>query len=376
MLMHDGRCVDKQRMAQTRAFRGSILVAAACLASLSAQAERTPVTRLMPAPRVSFPGAVDSNTPIVRELVNGVPRIFAITSFGGSPSLSVGESLESLSDASAVRFDPHPGHGVWMESVIAADDGTWYGFYHHERPADECARADRFIPRLAAARSRDQGQTWEPLGVILEMSPDTTACNSANRFVLGGVGDVSVMLDDAKQDLYFFYSQYVREAASQGVGVARLAWADRDTPVGRVAVWRDGAWLPARELESADGSATSWDYPVGTPLVAPRQPWHDGNPAADAFWGPAIHWNTYLQQYVMLVNRARDETFNTEGIYVAFAPTLDRPDAWSAPQRIASGGGWYAQVVGLEPDGTDRRAGQRARFFQTGKSEFFIQFSK
>jgi hypothetical protein len=325
---------------------------------------------------LAFPGAVDSNTPILKDLVEGDLRVFAITSFGGTPSLSVGASLDRLPPASAVRFEPHPGHGVWMESVIPADDGTWYGFYHHERPADECGRSDRFIPRLGAARSHDQGQTWQPLGVILEMPPQTHACTSANRFVLGGVGDVSVMLDAERQDLYFFYSQYVKEANHQGVGVARMAWADRDAPVGRMTVWQEGAWIPARARVEADPEAITWEYPVATPLVTPRQPWHDGRSGADVFWGPAIHWNTYLEQYVMLVNRARDETFNTDGIYVAFAPTLDDPDAWSTPQKVANGGGWYAQVVGLDADGTDRRAGQRARFFQTGRSEFFIDFSR
>jgi hypothetical protein len=290
--------------------------------------------------------------------------------------LSVGDALDRLPPALAVRFDPHPGHGVWMESVIPAEDGTWYGFYHNERPADGCGRNDRFIPRLGAARSRDRGQTWEPLGVILEMSPETHACGPSNRFVLGGVGDVSVMLDADKQDLYFFYSQYVKDASRQGIGVARMLWADRDSPVGRLAVWQAGAWIPAREQSIADSDELKWEYPVATPLVAPSQPWHDGNAAADVFWGPALHWNTYLAQYVMLVNRARDETFNTDGIYVSFARTLDNPNGWSTPVKVATGGGWYAQVVGLDTDGSDRHAGQRARFFQTGKSEFFIDFSK
>jgi hypothetical protein len=353
----------------------AVLLIAGCVVSLTAQERSTPTARLVTAPRLAFPGAVDSNTPLIRDLVEGEERVFAITSFGGTPSLSVGESLERLPPASAVRFEPHPGHGVWMESVIPAEDGTWYGFYHHEQPAEECARSDRFIPRLAAARSSDRGQTWEPLGIILEMPSSTHACGSSNRFVLGGVGDVSVMLDAGNQDLYLFYSQYVRDAGSQGVAVARLAWADRDQPTGRIAVWQDGAWIPARE-QTTDNGEILLDYPVGTPLVRVSQPWHDRHAGADAYWGPALHWNTYLEQYVMLVNRARDETFNTDGIYVAFAPVLNDPGAWSTPRKIASGGGWYAQVVGLDSDGTDRRAGQRARFFQTGKSEFFIDFAK
>jgi hypothetical protein len=104
--------------------------------------------------------------------------------------------------------------------------------------------------------------------------------------------------------------------------------------------------------------------------------WHDADAAVDAFWGPSIHWNTYLERYVMLLNRARDENYNNEGIYVSYARRLDDPRAWSAPRKIMNGGGWYPQVAGLEAGGTDKQAGQRARFFLTGRSEHYIEFSR
>jgi hypothetical protein len=155
-----------------------------------------------------------------------------------------------------------------------------------------------------------------------------------------------------------------------------MAWADRDLPTGRLSVLSREAWVPARGVVDAETEEVTWDFPVATPLVAPRQPFHDGNSSADVYWGPAVHWNTHLEHYVMLVNRARDESFNMDGIYVAYARELHDPRAWSPPTKIANAGGWYAQVVGLEADGTDRRAGQRARFFQTGRSEFLIEFSR
>ena len=34
----------------------------------------------------------------------------------------------------------------------------------------------------------------------------------------------------------------------------------------------------------------------------------------DAFWGPAVHWNTHLQQYVMLLNRAFDPRWAQEDL--------------------------------------------------------------
>jgi hypothetical protein len=65
-----------------------------------------------------------------------------------------------------------------------------------------------------------------------------------------------------------------------------------------------------------------------------------------------------------------------EGIYVAFSKSLSDPTAWSTPQRLLGGGEWYPQVIGIEPGtGTDRIAGERARFFMGGRSQYFIQFS-
>ncbi len=366
---------DSVRMLLRRKTALAACLSVLALTSLVAQDDRVPSARLISAPRLAMPGAVDSNNPIVWDLADGRSQMFVLTSWGGTPSLSVGPGLDRLPRAEPVTFEPHPGHGVWMEAVITDDAGTWYGYYHNETPAEACGRADRFIPRLGAAKSHNQGRTWHDLGIIFEAPAESHACGSSNRFVLGGVGDVTAALDADARDLYLFFSQYSRMVAAQGVAVARLAWADRDTPAGRVSVWNDGAWIPVREEpQDEDTGARSWEYPVGTALVPPTKPWHHGNASADAYWGPAIHWNSYLEQYVMLINRARDETFNQDGLYVSFSPTLTDPRKWSVPKKIMSGGGWYVQVAGLEEGGTDKLAGQRARFFNTGRSEHFIEF--
>ena len=79
----------------------------------------------------------------------------------------------------------------------------------------------------------------------------------------------------------------------------------------------------------------------------------------------------------MLVNRARNEQFDQDGLYVAYSSTLSDPRSWSAPTKVLNRGGWYPQVIGLEPnDGTDKRAGRRARFFITGRSDHFIDFTR
>jgi hypothetical protein len=340
----------------------SSLVSALAVATLGAQSPPTPTARLVPASRFDLPGRIDSSNPAVWSLVDGVQRLFVISSWGGVPVRTSGATLDSLRSDGPVLFSSHPGHGVWIESIIPADDGMWYAYFHHERSADSCGRPDRQLPRIGALRSADRGHTWDDLGIIIDAPPGTDACDSGNRFVLGGVGDVTAALDAESRDVYLYFSQYTRDPASQGVAVARLAWADRDQPVGQVAIWNAGAWLP-------DGP--------GTPLTQARQPFHDRSGTNDVFWGPSIHWNTHLEQYVMLLNRAKDDQFGQDGIYVSYSPTLSDPARWTAPAKIFNGGEWYPQVIGTEVGtGTDRRAGKRARFFMTGRSNRFIEFER
>ena len=126
----------------------------------------------------------------------------------------------------------------------------------------------------------------------------------------------------------------MRDPGAQGVAVARLAWADRDAPAGKLTIWNDGAWLPASKL----GGETR-TVPIRGSIRQGLHSWPrrgrstTASPAADVFWGASIHWNTYLEQYVMLLNRAKDDQFNNEGIYVSFAPRLDDPRALEAPER-------------------------------------------
>jgi hypothetical protein len=360
-----------------------VLVAAAAVVAMAtsstwAQALRLPGAMLQKAPTLRLTGSVDSNSPAVWDLVNGVQTLHVMTSVAGHPSLATGRQVSTLGTATPVSFTSHPGHGVWMEAVVADDAGTWYGYYHNEIPAQFCGRPDRVMPRIGAARSFDRGRTWEDLGIILEAPFGGSDCATPNKYFVGGVGDVGVALNHQKTDLYFFFSQYSR-AAAQGVSVARMVWANRDRPSGRVEVWIDGRWqrpFPIRTATGGGMTVTQFSYPGGTPLVPVTQRWHDANPVNDAFWGASVHWNSSLQHYVMLLNRTKDEQFGQEGVYVSFAPVLDDPRFWSVPQRILTGGAWYPQVMGLEiGSGTDRQAGARARFFMSGTSEYWIDFS-
>ena len=189
------------------------------------------------------------------------------------------------------------------------------------------------------------------------------------------------MLNPAKTDLYIFFSQYQKEITAQGVAVARLVWANRDRPVGRLTVWNGGAWLPSclNRMPTVDVfgvTRRTWrEYPVGTPLSSTSLAWHDGDGKVDAFWGPSVPWNESIEQYVMLLNRAKDESYAQAGICVSFAARLDGPGLWTTPQRVLTGGKWYPQVMGLTPgSGTDKAAGTTARLFLSGRSDWTTKF--
>ena len=342
--------------------------------SLSAQ-DRVPTATLIPAMTITLSGSVDSNSPLLWDLVQGRDGLSVLTSFNGWPSRHFGNQLQTLSGLGRVTFEAPPPHGVWMEAIVRADNGTWYGYYHNERPADECADPSRVLPRIGAARSDDFGATWQDLGVILEAPANWYDCDTTNRYFIGGVGDFSVVLDPDQRYLYLFFSQYADREQTQGVAVARMPWAFRDRPRGRLAVWwRGSAWVPPRITRSSEG--TEYSYPAGVPIYPARDGWHEDQ-TVDAFWGPSVHWNTYLEQYVMLLNHASDPNFRQEGIYVAFSRSLEDPTSWSEPRRLLTGGEWYPQVVGIEPGtGTDKIADERARLFISGRSRHFIQFSR
>ena len=343
-------------------------------------AAKAPEATLFKAAPLMLTGRVDSNSPAVWDREDGRNVFHVFTSFAGLPSLAVGTDLVRMGTAQPVALEGFEGGGNWLEAVVQDVDDALYGYYHNERTATECGDPTRAVPRIGAARSTDRGRSWQNLGVLLESARGTYDCSTTNKYFVGGVGDLSVMLDRDAKDLYIYYSEYSRQLSSQGVGVARLLWADRDDPAGKVTIWRDGIWQVPRKMRQIREDGTPivrFLYPSATPLFPTKDSWHDDNTSTDAFWGPSIHWNTYLQQYVMLLNRAKNSEFDQEGIYVSFSPALDDPSRWSAPERIIKGGSWYPQVLGLEAGvGSDKIAGEWARLFLTGRSEYVVQFSK
>lgn len=311
-------------------------------------------------------GRVDCNSPVH---VHG-ERTYAFISFHqpiGHSYRRIGPATPGTGDAGllalgppqAVRLldDPDPAVGKWIEATWRAPDGRLYGWYHAEERIEDSAAP--FVPHVGALRSDDDGLTWHCLGELQRAPPDLIDRDAGNGFMAGGYGDFSVVPDRDGCYFHLLFSSYVANESAQGVCAARYATATRDAP--RIELWSGGAWRPA-------GGA------LPTPLWPAVRGWHDIHP--DCFWGPSVHFNRDLGVYVMLLNHTAGpyRGFHSAGNAVSFNATPERPDAWSAPQRIIEGGGWYPQIVGLGPGDGDTLAGAEARLFISGLSAWHIRF--
>ncbi|MBI5766975.1 MAG: hypothetical protein HZA93_04220 [Verrucomicrobia bacterium] len=316
--------------------------------------------RVRPATEVSMPRTPDSNSPAFWR--DG--RLFWFGSHG-SPWLSAGPDQFGPWDTRAASVPSPDSSPKWIEAVWPDSDGVIFGWYHAE-PVNLIAESTLTAPKVGAAVSFDGGYTMNDLGFILE-SGDPIDPTAQNGYFAGGHGDCSAVLDRSKKYFYFFFGNYGGAAETQGVCVARMAYEDRHNPSGKVWKYHNGAWQ-----EAGRGGRV-------TPIFPVRKAWASRYP--DAFWGPSVHWNTHLNCYVMLLNRAAGvPSWGQEGVYVSFCADLTKPETWSEPRKvldraeIGDPGSYYPQVMGLESGGTDRWAGETARLYVRGVSKWEIDF--
>ena len=311
---------------------------------------------LNPTPNVQMPGEADSNSP--GHWLNGK---FYLYNSNGNPIRTFGPDPLHLGAARAVLFDDYQRPLRWIEATWVDDDGTVYAWYHHE-PGVVCDNAPLTAPQIGALISYDNGSSFYDLGIVMAAGAPP-ACDAANGYFAGGHGDFSVILDRERRYFYFLFSNYAGDAAEQGVAIARIAFEDRNQPAGNVWKFFENGWD-----EPGLGGRVR-------PVFAAAASWVD--PAADAFWGPAIHWNTYLNKWVMLMNHACCEPgWPQEGVYIAFNDDLSNPLSWSEPRKVLDGVGWYPQVIGLGQVESDKEAGQGPLLFVGGASRWQIVFNE
>lgn len=309
---------------------------------------------------IYLPGVADSNSPM--HWNNG--KLYVYNS-DGNPLRSEGTSLTSLRNVRAAHIVDNPTSPWWIEATFRDTDGTIFAWYHHEL-WDICdsAGGGKYLstPVIGALISKDNGQTFRNLGIVLRAGYEPN-CNAENGYFAGGHGDFSVILDRERKFFYFLFSNYSGEATEQGVAIARMPYEHRYDQVGSVFKYYDGDW-------NSDGLGG----PV-TPIFTVKTPWE--RPNTDALWGPSIHYNRELGEFVMLLNHACCEPgWPAAGIFVSTNPDLSNPKGWSEPERIIERGGWYPMTVGLDPGDTDKEAGAKARLFMGSDSFWEIYFRK
>jgi hypothetical protein len=310
-----------------------------------------PTAVLRDAPLLKFPANTDCNSP-----AHWSGDTVYLFNSAGSPKRSSGPDIFHLGPAQDSKYDTTANGGRWIECTWKDDDGTLYGWYHHE-PGGLCPGTTLTAPKIGAVWSDDDGATFHDLGIVLEARPGLR-CDARNGFFAGGHGDFSAMLDPQKEYFYLFFSTYSGDVSEQGVAVARMLYAHRRSPAGKVWKWYRGDWT-----EPGIGGRV-------TPIFPAAVDWARAD--ADAFWGPSIHWNTHLGMYAILLNRTKDKPgWPQEGIYVTFNNDLANPGTWTKPTKILDGGRWYPQVLGIDAAGreTDKLAGRAARFSMRGADD-------
>ncbi|MCC6365010.1 MAG: hypothetical protein IT165_15945 [Bryobacterales bacterium] len=312
------------------------------------------------APTWKMPAQVDSNSPAfwrdgALHLINSI----------GSSLISQGSDQFSLSAPQSVHIASGAHFPMWIEAVWQDPNGALYAWYHHE-PAGLCPNSNLTAPEIGALVSNDGGNSFTDLGIVLS-APDPIDCSAKNGFFGGGNGDFSVIPDRDGAYLYFLFDNYGGDLSTQGVAIARMSLDYRANPVGAVWKYYQGGWT-----EPGLGGHLSPIFPAA---VA----WQQSN--ADSFWGPSIHWNSYLESYVILMSHSCcSPNWPQEGIYVTFNPDLSNPAAWSPPGKILGkvdyDAGFYPQVLGINPGETDTLAGPIARLYVHGRSDWEILFWK
>ena len=312
---------------------------------------------------VSLPTQTDGNTPAF--WFDGKLRLFS--SIGRPLKISEWDDSASAWQTMNVEMPGLVDLAIWVESAWVDPDGAVFGWYHHEPGGLHGEESLLTAPKIGAVVSFDGGRTLRDLGFVL-VSGDPLDPEAKNGAFTGGHGDFSVVLDRERKYFYFFFTNYGGDAASQGVAVARLAFADRFEPVGKVHKYHQGQWI-----EPGLGGRM-------TPVLPAARAWQHADP--DSYWGPALHWNKHLGCFVMLLNRAQGEPgWSQEGIYISYSTDLSRPESWKAPERLLNlsdlpnWGLFYPQVMGFAAGETDSEAGATARFFINGVSAWEIDFT-
>ena len=284
--------------------------------------------------------------------------------------MATGRDIASLNVEKMLTIDEDANAAFrWFESILPGEDGYLYAFYHSEE-RNPCGFYIK-TPEIGMAISKDQGHTWKNLGVVVKNHDEENDCSALNGFFSNGTGDFAALYDRDKKYVYIVYTNYPmqQQANTQGISTARIAASELANPVGKAYKWYKGSYSEP----GVDGKSSS--------IFKPKINFRHSNP--DAYWGPSIHYNTFINKYVMVMTRTKNgkstkELWPTEGIYVSVNDDMANPYGWSKPERLTHGGRWYPQFIGFNKYTQDHTAeiGEWARFFMEGHSDYIVRFKK
>lgn len=283
----------------------------------------------------------------------------------------------------------------WMESVYRRPaDGMLFGLYHlEEGPYVRCPapyeRPYLSVPHIGLARSRDNGHTWDNLGLILSDGSFPISCDLPVRFFAGGVGDPSMAVGPDSTYLYIAFTDYSgADARTQGIQLARLALRDVEAPLAadgtsKARRWYNGAWSgPGLQGTPGPRAGQTWaSVPLGqaTPLLPPARSWQQAD--GGGYWGPSLSWNRHVGAFLLLLNKVSGaRAFDADGNYLTFIPDMTAPSVAPAlPIRLDTlphgpRPAWYVQALGDPRErGTSMDTGQDARLFLGEHSHLLLR---
>ena len=372
---------------------------------------KTPQVKLIPTKQFVFNSFVDCNMSEV--WVANTFRIFP-GKYGEDPLWGPSDNLKYADGATidqafsrkseefkapVMPLNAKPGspglHGaVWFESIYQDTTDktgkTLFALYHNENypstlPFDSKTgkgyknvdwpqglkgpSSPSAVCRIGVMKSLDGGKSWKNNGIFIEdeqprliLKQHNTAANFA-----GGTGDPSAVASG--KYLYLFYGEYgypatykkatystKTEWGGQCISIARILLSDLDNPADKAKRW-DGTGFNA-PYNLAGKPVRSIQIPIGA----------GGGPASSPkgkyFWGPSVSWNTYLNEWVMLMAKAEGPSWRGSSIYISFNKNRDlgsgrNSQAWSVPKLLLNKPGHTLWYPSLQPTSADAKGSNK-----------------
>ena len=247
---------------------------------------------------------------------------------GSNSSKTIGQDVSSMSSSMVVISEGESGSfdngGAWLMSVFRQNQDTLIGFYHAEDHEFASDPSSDFIAwkSIALCKSYDNGSTWHKQGQII-----TSSTPKPDLPTWGGNGDHCVIWDTINSRWICFYQEHYLMMA--------VSYDQNANP---------GSWLKYYNGEYTEPGLDGENSPIPALINHPG-----GN--------PSVHYNTYLQFWVMLWHTWEGHSEYPKSIWLSTSTDLI---SWTNPMIVINSESneryWYPTIIG----NTDVEAEQTA----------------